>query len=93
MKTYTISTICAAAILSACASQKISQPECKLPENLNAKLQLHNGQMRLVRAAPLEKIEFSCSVVQVEKDPTALNSYTLLSTSYEVGDQRMQLRK
>lgn len=90
MKTTAL-TICACAILAACASPKISQPECKMPENLNATLQMHDGQMRLVRAAPL-KVEFTCSVVQVEKDPTAVNSYTLLSTSYEVGDQRTQLR-
>lgn len=91
MKNYLI--VGSLAILSACASPKISQPECKMPADLNAKLEMHNGQMKLVRAAPLQKIEFSCSVVQVEKDPTAVNSYTLLSTSYEVGDQRVQLRK
>lgn len=75
-------------LFAGCASQKISQPECKMPADLNAKLEMHNGQMRFVRAAPLQKISWTCSVVQVEKDPTAVNSYTLLSNSYEVGDQR-----
>ena len=67
MKNYLIISACA--ILAACATVKHEQPVCKIPD-LNAKLiKLHDGTIKLVRAEPA-KMEFTCEVIEVEKDVT-----------------------
>lgn len=62
-------TICACAILAACASPRYEHPSCDMPE-LNAQLvRLHDGTIKLIRAVPA-KLEWTCEVIEVEKDVT-----------------------